>query len=389
MTALTVHGPFRTSTGHGRHTREFVRELSRQGIAIELKDVTCWSRDVLPSEKSDPWFESLDAPVGSQIALHFCMPHQVCSDPDKLNVNFTMFEASRVHSIWVRKNLTHDLVILPTESSRRAWEDSGMPAHRIRLCPLGVDTSIFGPSPEASGPGLPRTRFLNVSEFNSRKNLAGLLRSWMRATRPGDDALLTIKTGRSFRTACIPAGLDRAAPVHILRSTLADPEMAHLYRAATHYVSASFGEGWDQPMMEAASTGLRLIAPDHSAYREYLDPAVATMIPARAVPVVYDSSAEAAQLFENAQWWEPDEEALAASIRNAIEGADVPQTCVRDRIVSRYSWTAAARRLIEILTELEPLAEKRRYVSRLLRSKVGSPAAERSPQAGPPDRDPA
>ena len=29
--ALTVHGPFLTLTGYGRHTREFVRELHRQG----------------------------------------------------------------------------------------------------------------------------------------------------------------------------------------------------------------------------------------------------------------------------------------------------------------------------------------------------------------------
>src|SRR5579871_4284504 len=183
MTALTVRGPFLTQTGYGHHTRQFVSELHRQGIAIELIDLPVWSTVVLPREQPNSWYESLNAPVRSEIMLHFCMPHQVQPDPRKLNVNFTMFEASRVPPEWIRRNRTHDLLILPTASSRRAWEDSGMPPHRIRACPLGVGASTFAPRLEAAGAGQPRTRFLNVSEYSSRKNLAGLLRAWIEATR--------------------------------------------------------------------------------------------------------------------------------------------------------------------------------------------------------------
>src|SRR5581483_10118627 len=95
-------------------------------------------------------------------------------------------------------NRTHDLVVLPTESSRRAWIDSGMPEDRIRLCPLGVDTSVFAPSVGPSPSESPRIRFLNVSDYNSRKNLTGLLDAWIKATKPDDSAMLTIKTNRSF-----------------------------------------------------------------------------------------------------------------------------------------------------------------------------------------------
>jgi glycosyltransferase involved in cell wall biosynthesis len=387
MTALTVYGPFLTQTGHGHHTREFVRELTRQGIAVELKNVPLWSPAVLPSEQRNYWFETLASPVGANIVLHFCMPHQVKPDPDKLNVNFTMFEASRVHAEWVRLGRAHDLLIVPAESSRRAWEETGMPANRIRICPLGVDPSAFAPFPDGTAPGKPRVRFLNVSEHNSRKNLAGLLRAWTKATRLTDDAILTIKTSKTLQPATLPVELDGAAPVRILRATLPDSEMPALYRAATHYISASFGEGWDQPMMEAAATGLKLIAPDHSAYREYLDDTVATMIPARVVPAVFDSDAATAKLFENAQWWEPDEDALVESIRAAIQGGEPAKLPVRDRIVNRFSWEDATRHLVEILRELEPLAKHKRSVVALLRNRRLSPAAERSRSAARPDRD--
>jgi hypothetical protein len=60
--------------------------------------------------------------------------------------------------------------------------------------------------------------------------------------------------------------------------------MPGLFAAASHYWSMSHGEGWDQPMIEAAASGLRLIAPRHTAYLEYLDADVAQLIPVRGTP---------------------------------------------------------------------------------------------------------
>jgi len=67
MKALTVRGPFLTQSGYGHHTRAFVAELHRQGIAIELEDLPGWSPVLLPQEQRNPWYESLTAPVGSEI----------------------------------------------------------------------------------------------------------------------------------------------------------------------------------------------------------------------------------------------------------------------------------------------------------------------------------
>jgi glycosyltransferase involved in cell wall biosynthesis len=146
--------------------------------------------------------------------------------------------------------------------------------------------------------------------------------------------------------------------------------MPLLYQAATHYISASFGEGWDLPMTEAAACGLRLIAPDHSAYRTYLDETVATMIPARPVPALPYWNEPFGELFRWGDWWEPDEDALMESIRSAIDGRESARLPARDRISAQFTWADAGRRLIEILTELEPLAEKRSYVQAVLGSKL-------------------
>src|SRR5438093_5932737 len=204
---LTVIGPFRGPTGYGHHVREFTRELHNQGVAVELVDLPEWSPHPLPEHLRDPWFDSLRSPVSGPVVLHFCMPHQVVPRQARLNVNYTMFEATRICRLWVRQNRKHDLVIVPTESSYQAWIRSGVPAERVRISPLGINHVVF------SGTAAPleihlengeplsrrRTRFLNVSAFDPRKNLLGLLRVWMKTTRASDDAVLVMKLGSYSR----------------------------------------------------------------------------------------------------------------------------------------------------------------------------------------------
>src|SRR5688572_24597144 len=247
--ALRVHGPYKGPSGYEHHVREFVRELHAQGVAVELIDLPHWGPVKLPAELRDPWFETLDRPNDARVALHFCMPHQVVADSRLATVNYTMFEATRIPSRWVRRHLDHDLVIVPTESSRRAWVDSGVPADKLRLCPLGINPALFAdpqPLPLHGADGQPldrfRVRFLNVSELGPRKNLHGLLRAWLRATSRQDDAVLILKLGAyapgwlahfggqlDRLQAQLGKRLSEAAAVHFLYDLFSDVEMPRLH----------------------------------------------------------------------------------------------------------------------------------------------------------------
>ena len=370
--ALTVRGPYKGAGGHDHHVREFVRHLARRGIGQQLVDVPEWGSAALPPECRDPWFDTLQAPVEAHAVLHFCMPHQVRPVRGQLDVNYTMFEADRIPESWVRRSMSHDLVIVPTASSRDAWTASGFPAARIRLCPLGVDVERFHPEVEplslSDRQGRPvreyRTRVLNVSEISPRKNLLGLFRVWLGATARDDDAILIVKLARfpSGGTVRLMRDLDaieraigktrkESAPMFFTDQILSDEEMPRLFAAATHYWSMSHGEGWDQPMVEAGATGLRLIAPMHSAYTAYLDTSVARMIPARLVPARADGGGDVGPLFEGAQWWNPDEGAAADAVGEAVRGEDRVSGTARARIAD-LTWENATTRLIGILEEL-------------------------------------
>jgi glycosyltransferase involved in cell wall biosynthesis len=331
------------------------------------------------------FYDQLARPVDSRTAVHIAFPDLVNPVAGKLNANFTMFEADRIADIWLQHNLTHDLVIVPTDSSRQAWVNSGYPKSKIRLCPLAVDPVAFsGKAPplalrfeDGELVANRRTRFLNVSELGSRKNLVGLMRTWLRATTPKDNAALILKVGcyfpnsqavfaQNIQTAEQQAQKKRseAAPICFVLGKMGEGNLPRLFTSATHYLSMSLGEGWDFPMVEAAASGLRLIAPRHSAYTEYLDSSIASLIPATAVRADFRGYGPIAALFVGGRWWLPDETSAAQYIREAIDGRDTHKRPARDRIVSKYNWTNYATRLMEIVEELENPPKKLRFFGR-------------------------
>jgi glycosyltransferase involved in cell wall biosynthesis len=369
---LDVVGPFRGASGYDRHTRELVRHMVRLGAKVRLRELSGWSNP-LPATMREAWFDALSTPVDARTALHFSMPTQVQPEPGRRNVNYTMFEADRIPSSWVAAAEGCDRIVVPTASSRAAWVESGVPASKLRVAPLGVNGAFFA---EAGGAldlrvgdrplAAYRHRFLSVADLTPRKNHLGLLRSWLRATTPEDDAVLVLKASAPSRAvrddfaADVDAmlrgfgrGLDSAARVVFVFDLLSDVELRALYQASTHYLSMSLGEGWDLPMMEAAAAGCRLIAPRHSAYVSYLTDDDAELLPVRRVPAVFEGRTrrEDAVWFAGLSWWRPDEDAAAEALRRIIEGRAVERRSPGARIASEYSWERAAKALLEAVTE--------------------------------------
>ncbi|MDQ4069644.1 MAG: glycosyltransferase [Actinomycetota bacterium] len=373
--ALKVRGPFRGGTGYDYHTRSFVRAFLALGIAVELEECEWWSAP-LPSPLQDALFAELSTPVGARVQVQFVMPHQVVVTPGLATANYTMFEATPVPRDWERVALRLPVTIVPSRSSWNAWAASGVPTDRLRVCPLGVrpglDDPDVRPLPVFDRLGRPVAeytyRFLNVAEVIARKNLLGILETWMRATSPDDDAVLILKVNRfrpgawemfqvDLAEACkrMRTTLAQAAPIVLVTEYLHDEQMPSLYKAATHYVSLSFGEGWDLPMTEAAAAGLDLIAPQHSAYLDYLDDQTAHLVP-RVEVVVDPARGRLAQvdavLFAGANWWAPDHDEAAAVLRDVIDGRAPAKTSPQRRMVEEFSWENVSRRLVAILREL-------------------------------------
>lgn len=367
---LAVVGPFHGPTGYDRHVRHFVRRLAARDVSIQLIDLPEWSAVRLDRSQQDPWFDTLDQPVNPDTVLHFSMPHQVVAYGGKRNTNFTMFEATRIHPHWVDHHRQHNMVIVPTDACRRAWIESGVPQDKMELCPLGVDAERYRPGNEPldlvdrHGRRIAdyRVRVLNISEIGARKNLLALLRVWILVTRSMDDAILILKLGSyqpgwsvkfmlalSMMERTLGKSRQDCAPIFFTDRIFSDEDMPGLFAAATHYWSMSHGEAWDQPMMEAGASGLRLIAPKHSAYETYLDDTVARMIPSREGPADFPGGGEFPELFKGANWWTPDEDVAGQYLTHAVRGGDDDHPRAAERIRSEYTWDKATERLMTLL----------------------------------------
>jgi hypothetical protein len=189
------------------------------------------------------------------------------------------------------------------------------------------------------------------------------VRAWLRATGRDDDAVLIIKCPAvqhmvdqlladiSVTQRELGLALEDAAPIVLMPALLSEWQMLGLYAAATHYISMSCGEGWDQVTMEAALAGLHLVVPRHTAYLEYLHEGDAEFIPTALVPATFlgRTGAEDRVFFEGACWWRPVEEAAADIIRGAIDGRQARQLPPSGRLASTYTWESAGRRLLDLL----------------------------------------
>jgi glycosyltransferase involved in cell wall biosynthesis len=370
---LIIRGPFRGYSGYDVTTRNLARAIARRGVKLGLIDIPQWSPLKLKPDARDLGLDRLDRDVDASVILHLCPPTLALISTQHWNANLTMFEATKVPDIWALHSRYQQLTVVPTQSSRDAWSGAGFPAGRVYLSPLGVDIERFRPGLppldicDRDGRGITdyRVRVLNVSTLDHRKNLFALLAVWLRATSREDDAILVVKLSpvdrlrlmRFLRDVKLLEGdigraREEAAPIVFLDREMADEEMPELYAACTHYWSMSFGEGWDQPMTEAGASGLQLIAPDHSAYRAYLDSGVASMIPAEQVPADRPHDAGHQELFGGAEWWRPSEAVAEVLVGAAVRG-DMPVLSARERL-SGFTWDAAAGRLLEVLSEVEP-----------------------------------
>jgi len=192
--------------------------------------------------------------------------------------NFIYLLNENYHEVWT-----------PTTWGAQNFKASGLKIP-CSVVPLGFSGITFRPCLKNKQPRFPRARllttgragakeqpkgriFLTVCQPTFRKGLDVLVRAWEDAGVK--DASLVLYTGiHESLTAYGAATWRRVAPteaktrIYHLTGRRTELEMAQLYQAADAYITASRGEGFDLPLLEAAACGLPVIAPDHTSHAD-------------------------------------------------------------------------------------------------------------------------
>jgi len=245
---------------------------------------------------------------------------------------------------------------------------SGVPAEKVQVVPLGVDTARFCPD----GPVYPlqtrkRTKLLAVGGIIPRKGMDVLVQTYLKTFTQNDDVCLVIK-GLSARWAYqgnqgqkdfaeLPAlvAATGGPEIEFIGDTLEDDVVASLYRACDIFVAPFRGEGFGLPIAEAMASGLPVIVTRVGPMLDLCDEHTARFLPfTRAEVPPHIAGAEPGQ---SPFWWaEPDTESLARHMRELVENPEEARAMgarARARIVEGFRYEHSAQAVLRHVRALQ------------------------------------
>jgi glycosyltransferase involved in cell wall biosynthesis len=221
-----------------------------------------------------------------------------------------------------------DLVVCPSEATRRDCVRHGFGEGRVHVVPLGVDAQRATPAQVAETKrryGLVRPYVLWTGTIEPRKNLPGLVRAY-RELAPGVDLVLVGPKGWNEDLDAL-LGDDRGG-VHLLGFVPA-PDLPALYAGAAAFCFPSFMEGFGFPVLEAMAQGTPVVTSAGTSTEELAEGAGVLVDPR-------DPSSIAAGLAEVLSDPQRRDELAAAGLERAAQ----------------YTWERTGRMLVEAYEEV-------------------------------------
>jgi glycosyltransferase involved in cell wall biosynthesis len=142
--------------------------------------------------------------------------------------------------------------------------------------------------------------------WDTRKNMWGLIRSFVSTRKDLPQARLIVKTGDIYDHERLKAQDERIIPI---TEILSDQQINALYGVTDVFVSAHRSEGWGLCISDAMASGCLVIATNYSGPRDYLCEDNSILLPYKTVDVA--SNEEYGFFDRSMQWAEPNLDKLA------------------------------------------------------------------------------
>jgi GT2 family glycosyltransferase/glycosyltransferase involved in cell wall biosynthesis len=350
-------------SGYSMSCRELLRALDDEGVRTRYQYLY-GPKTVFPVPEPEASHDyRLDVirarpvpkqPKNPSVAVAYGQGDCFYRNRGKYKIGFTMLEVDGFPPEWVRQANTMDEVWVPSEFNREGFLRCGL-KRPVHIIPLGVDTDYFHPGVKAWPHPAGDFTFLSLFEWGERKE------PWLLLKAFNDE----FSAREPVRLLCKIMNRDPAVKLkeEIRRLRLREPggrisylfnlefehyQLGSLYRSADCFVTASRGEGWDMPLMEAMACGLPAIATDWGAHREFVHPGIAYPLAVRGtVPAVAKCP-----YYEGFSWADPDPDHLRRLLREVYENRDEARRrglAAAQEMAERWTWRNAARRIVERL----------------------------------------
>jgi len=378
MKSVILRGPVLTQSGYGVHCRQIAKWLlNKQNVDVKFL-ATPWG--------GTPWVVNSDAYDGlagkiiqrsigpesastCDVSIQLQLPNEWDPKLSKVNIGVTAaVETDRCHPDWVHACNAMDVVIVPSMHAKQCIENTAL-SHNIKLKQIFVVPESYSEKIDAleNPPGEFPHQFSTDFNFlvfgqltgnnphNDRKNTFNTIK-WMCETFKNDPSVGIVVKTNSGRNSKIDRNIMkntfkqllsevRKGPFpkfYLLHGDMDDYEVATLYKQKQikALVSLTKGEGFGLPLLEAAASGLPIIATNWSGHLDFLNQG-------KFISVYYDlrdihpTRVDNKIFMKDARWAEPSEEDFKKRIQKFKSSSVTPKEWALDlqkKIVENYNF---------------------------------------------------
>ena len=360
MKNVIIRAPLLSYSGYGTHARQVFRWLlTKKNInvytAIVPWGITPWM--INPEfenglvekimEKSQP-VDGIKCDVSIQLQL----PNEW--DPNFADVNIGMsafVETDKCNPAWLDCCNKMDKVIVPTTHIKKVIENSGECLTEVEVVPESFYDEISNDKlPPFSEKFDTDFNFLVFGQFtgnapeNDRKNLFNTMKWLCEIFRDDSSVGIIFKTNSGKNTKIDKTLTERLVrqlikevrtgpypKIHFLHGAMSSKEIASLYRCPSvkALVSLTRGEGFGLPLLEAAASGLPVIATKWSGHLDFLN--LGKFIPVDYILEDIPKSRIDNQIFiAGAKWANVSEKSVKQRLKKFRKSPNVPKQWALD-----------------------------------------------------------
>jgi hypothetical protein len=326
-------GEITSKMGYGLQARRMLKPLIEGGATVKLIPDESYLPDHM--KINDPYWNNLieksktlpDSPV----RICYCLPTRAVPNPKATNVYYAMWETTQYPREWAQiinnnaqifwagcdslvESASRAGIVVPTSPmyatiDSSTWTKEG---NKLHINELKNDD----------------IKFLFIGNFIPRKNLEELIIGFNCAFQGYNDVGLIIKTwssannaeGRKHIADAIrhfsnkTTGLVSKPKISLITDILDEDQIINLIRGTDCYVSVSYGEGFDLPMIQAMSMEKLIVTTRFLAHSDYLTDSNSLGIDFSLMPCVNAG----APLYDSYQMWSrPNMESYINKLRES------------------------------------------------------------------------
>jgi len=385
---VLLRGPILSRSGYGVHARQVFRYLlTVPDIEISVGllpwGITPWYLN--PEDENGLIGEILKRQISIDentkkfdVSIQVQLPYEWDPTLAKTNVGITAaIETTCANPTWTSVHCEKmDLVIVPSEHAKTSLTNAGKTLTPIKVVPESFyDEVIKEPKQKLDLNLESKFNFLTVGVLtgntpdSDRKNLFYLIKWFVEEFKNDPDVGLIVKTNRGRETTIDRQGTKamltkllneighKGTPkIYFMHGQMSREEMTALYKddRVKAFVSATRGEGFGLPHLEAAAAALPVIATNWSAHKEFLDLGKWIKVDYDLIDV-HPSKIDNNIFVKGMKWAHPKEKELKKALRNFYKKPEMPKNwsvSLEKKIHDNYSFKAVRKRYHELLEEV-------------------------------------